>query len=564
MMNTGGKSEDEEERMRRIMRDVMYETKNASTSERDMMQRMMQLLEHNVTKHSAELQATAQERDHYKAKMEELNKSMEQLMKDRGGPPSGGEGPELTDRQKRLAEIWEELNDMRQRKRSDHTTQGKPFNRGGERGGRGFSGTRRPQHRSQNEWVFVEQNKDGAPFSSGEYPSQGRHSEKLDASTHKDYKSGGFQSKPFQQDYRYQEGPMSSPKTFTQPGGRGGRHDFVPFSSKPFQQDIRYQEGPISSPKIFTQPGGRDGRHDFVSFSSNTHDNYGLQSDNRHWQGDSSPGFSNRDTVQNVGMHSRGPNKGPYQNRGRSNDRGQHQQRRGQFNPHHGQFHQHRGRSQDGRQGQRSFDSGSKNPPNDSSSSQFTPEEIEAIKLVLKQREATAATEPTGKSGSQPLLGNPSKTAVKKEKKQKQPKGAAAMPPDDSDSDSDDEGALTSSKELSGDAGETCFTKATDANPVADSKKKKKKNKNKGSKDQGTAPQKPEGLSPLEVFTASGFDMTQFSAMDMDQAVSDVMLITKENGNMVSCQPKTVREMVEFKEKYPNAQAIIVKTSEQN
>ena len=49
----------------------------------------------------------------------------------------------------------------------------------------------------------------------------------------------------------------------------------------------------------------------------------------------------------------------------------------------------------------------------------------------------------------------------------------------------------------------------------------------------------------------------------MDQAVSDVMLITIENGNMVSCQPKTVREMVEFKEQYPNAQAVIVKTSEQ-
>jgi hypothetical protein len=32
------------------------------------MHRMMQLLEHNVTKHSAELQATAQERDRYKAK----------------------------------------------------------------------------------------------------------------------------------------------------------------------------------------------------------------------------------------------------------------------------------------------------------------------------------------------------------------------------------------------------------------------------------------------------------------------------------------------------------------
>jgi len=351
----------------------------------------------------------------------------------------------------------------------------------------------------------------------------------------------------------------------------------------------------MSSPKPFTQPGGRDGRHDFVPFPSNTHDNHGLQSDNRHWQGNSSPGFSNRDAAQNVGMHNRGPNKGPYQHRGRSNDRGQHQQRRGQCNPHHGQFHQYRGRSQDGGQGQRSFGSGPRNPPNDSISSQFTPEEIEAIKLVLKQREATAAAaESTGISGSQPLLGNPSKTAkkkekeqkqpkgaaamksavslenpsktsVKKEKEQQQPKGAAAMPSDDSDSDSDDEeDALTSSKELSGDAGETCFVKATDAKPVADSKKKKKKrNKNKGSKDQGTAQQKPEGLSPLEVFTASGFDMSQFAAMDMNQAVSDVMLIAKEDGNMVSCQPKTVGEMAEFKEQYPNAQAIIVKTSEQ-
>ena len=49
----------------------------------------------------------------------------------------------------------------------------------------------------------------------------------------------------------------------------------------------------------------------------------------------------------------------------------------------------------------------------------------------------------------------------------------------------------------------------------------------------------------------------------MDQAVSDVMLITKEDGDMVSYQPRTVREMVEFKQQYPNAQAIIVKTSEQ-
>jgi len=187
---------------------------------------------------------------------------------------------------------------------------------------------RRPQNQSQNEgasFQFGRQNKDGTPFSPGEYPFHGRGT-----SPHKDYKSGGFQSKPFQQDNTYQEGPMSPPKTFTQHGGRDGRHDFVPVSS-------------------------------------NTHDNHGLQSDNRHWQGDSGPGFSNRDAVQNVGMQNRGSSRGSYQHRGRSNDRGhqhqdkgqhqqnrgQHQQRRGQCNPHRGQFHQNRGQSQDGGQGQR-------------------------------------------------------------------------------------------------------------------------------------------------------------------------------------------------------------------
>jgi len=505
------------------MRDVMSETNTASASERDMMHRMMQLLEHNVTKHSAELHATAQERDHYKAKMEELNQRMEQLMKDGGGHQSGGEAPGLTDRQKRLTEMWEELKNMRQSQQSDRTTQGKPFSKGGERA---RSGTRRPPYQPQNEpasFPFGRQNKDGTPFSPGEYPSQGRDSEKFGTNPHKDYKWGGYQSKPFQQD-TYKKGPMSSPETFTQRGGRGGGRDFVPFSG-------------------------------------NTHDNRGLQSDNRQWQGNSGPGFDNRDAVRNVGMQNRGSHRGSYQHRGQDNDRGQHQQRRGQCNPHRGQFHHRRGQSQDGRQGQRSFDSGSRNPPNDFTS-QFTPEEIEAIKSVLKQRELEAA-ECTGKSVSQPLTVNPSKTAVKKEKKQKEPKGAAAMPPDDSES--DDEDASASSKELSGDAGERGSAKATDAKPVEDSKKKKnKKNKNKGSKDQGTAQQKPEGLSPLEVFTASGFDMSQIAGLDMYQPVSDLMLITKEDGNIVSCQPKTVKELVEFKQKYPNAQAIIVKTSEQN
>ncbi|GFG28529.1 hypothetical protein Cfor_03641 [Coptotermes formosanus] len=137
--------------------------------------------------------------------------------------------------------------------------------------------------------------------------------------------------------------------------------------------------------------------------------------------------------------------------------------------------------------------------------------------------------------------------------------------PDDSDSDSDEEDALESSKEgtpTSGDARETVFESVTDAKPVADSKKKKR-GTNKSSKDQAAAEQKPEGLTPLEVFTASGFDVSQIAGLNMNDTVSDMMLIAKEGGNIVSCQPETVRELVEFKQKYPNAQAIIIKTSEQ-
>jgi hypothetical protein len=48
-------------------------------------------------------------------------------------------------------------------------------------------------------------------------------------------------------------------------------------------------------------------------------------------------------------------------------------------------------------------------------------------------------------------------------------------------------------------------------------RKRKKKNKNKGSTDQGAAQQKPEGLSPLEVFTASGFDMSQIASLNVSK-----------------------------------------------
>jgi hypothetical protein len=52
-------------------------------------------------------------------------------------------------------------------------------------------------------------------------------------------------------------------------------------------------------------------------------------------------------------------------------------------------------------------------------------------------------------------------------------------------------------------------------------------------------------------------------SLQMNEKVNDMMLIAKEDGNIVSCQPETVGELIEFKRKYPNAQAIIVKTSEQ-
>jgi hypothetical protein len=52
-------------------------------------------------------------------------------------------------------------------------------------------------------------------------------------------------------------------------------------------------------------------------------------------------------------------------------------------------------------------------------------------------------------------------------------------------------------------------------------------------------------------------------SLQMSEKVNDMMLIAKQDGNIVPCQPNTVGELVEFKRKYPNAQAIIVKTSEQ-
>jgi predicted protein tyrosine phosphatase len=48
----------------------------------------------------------------------------------------------------------------------------------------------------------------------------------------------------------------------------------------------------------------------------------------------------------------------------------------------------------------------------------------------------------------------------------------------------------------------------------------------------------------------------------MNEKVTDMMLIAKEDGKLVTCQPGTVKEIIEFKQKYPNAQPIVVQTSQ--
>jgi hypothetical protein len=62
---------------------------------------------------------------------------------------------------------------------------------------------------------------------------------------------------------------------------------------------------------------------------------------------------------------------------------------------------------------------------------------------------------------------------------------------------------------------------------------------------------------------ADNKELPFFFLFQMNDAVSDMILVSKEDGNIVPYQPETVGDLVEFKRKYPNAQAIIVKTSEQ-
>jgi hypothetical protein len=55
----------------------------------------------------------------------------------------------------------------------------------------------------------------------------------------------------------------------------------------------------------------------------------------------------------------------------------------------------------------------------------------------------------------------------------------------------------------------------------ADSLKKKKEGKNKSSKNQAAAQQKPEGLSPLEVFTASGYDVSKIEGLNVSKLLTE-------------------------------------------
>ncbi|XP_021937414.1 uncharacterized protein LOC110838492 isoform X5 [Zootermopsis nevadensis] len=201
--------------------------------------------------------------------------------------------------------------------------------------------------------------------------------------------------------------------------------------------------------------------------------------------------------------------------------------------------------------------------PSEFSNSQLTPEEIEAIKAVLKQQQQDK------KPSSTPLVVNPSKTTFKK-KKPKKPKAAKntisanntvidSRIPDDSEEEDEKKSDVKSSEN----DGESADSGATGGNSITDPKKKPNSKKKQKSKDQTAAQQKPIGLSELELFVASGLDLPQTSNLNMNDKVEDLMLIGKESDGIVTCQPQTVKELTEFKQRYPNAQVIIVKTSEQ-
>lgn len=587
-MSSTGKSKDDE-RIRQIVRDVLSETHTTSVSERDMVNNMMQLLQQNVSKQTAELHAAAEEKEQYKAKLEELNHRMDQVMKDRSSQASGAEGSGLSAKQKRLVEMLEELKNMRETRRSEQGRPGKPFNRGGGRGGAHGDYNRREQQyqRSAAFNKFDRQNKDGTQFHQGKYSydqNQGI-AENFKTADH-DSKAGRFQGKPFHQD-NLQKGPMAFQKKFPQ---YGEREDFDPhsrrrfvghghgkysfdqneektqpleaadndfnsrdFQGKPFHQH-NLQKGPMTFQK-FPQYGERDGTEDFDPRSRSRvvgrdhGSQYGYRRDG------SGPEFGHRaqnTTMQHHSFH-----------RGSSQHREQYQKQP------HGQFHQNRWQFQHHGQGQGSDPSSRPKELN-----QFTPEEIDAIKAVLKQQQQDQDKKPD----STPLVVNPNKKASKKKKKQgKKPEGSVDLKLGDNDGgkESDNEvgehksssdGKVKSLAEdgepPSAELGATTVDTTTDEKSVTDTNKTTKK-KEKRSKDQAASPNKPEDLSPLEVFMASGFDVSEIADLNMNEKVNDIMLIAKEGGNIVPCQPNTVGELIEFKQKYPNAQAIIVKTSEQ-
>ncbi|XP_021937407.1 uncharacterized protein LOC110838492 isoform X2 [Zootermopsis nevadensis] len=628
-MNRSGKSQEEEERIRQIMQNVLTENStSASASESvihtgDLVNRMMQLLEQNMTKQTAELHATVQERDLYKVKMEELNRSMNQLMMNQGAHASEGERSGFTPRQRKLAEMLQELQEMRESKLHEQRTPGEPFTRGGNGGGGGGGGygARRPQNQGHAQGAFSKfsrQDKGDALFGQGKHPynqNKGKSTENLEMVDHAECKPGGFQDKPFQRK-QYQKYPEQL-QTFPQYGDR------------------------YASPHFSNTVSGHD---------------HGSHSDNRPKQHNTNSEFSNRAETQNKQYH--GPNRGYFQRGGQFHKRGQFQQPRGQFQPQHGQFHpqhgqfhpqhgqfppqhgqfqpqhgqfqpqhgqfqpqhgqfqpqhgqfqpqhgqfqpqhgqfqpqhgqfqpqhgqfqpqhgqfqpqhgqfqpqhgqlhRHRGQLHNSGQGQKSHLSES---PSEFSNSQLTPEEIEAIKAVLKQQQQDK------KPSSTPLVVNPSKTTFKK-KKPKKPKAAKntisanntvidSRIPDDSEEEDEKKSDVKSSEN----DGESADSGATGGNSITDPKKKPNSKKKQKSKDQTAAQQKPIGLSELELFVASGLDLPQTSNLNMNDKVEDLMLIGKESDGIVTCQPQTVKELTEFKQRYPNAQVIIVKTSEQ-
>ncbi|XP_069691600.1 dentin sialophosphoprotein-like isoform X2 [Periplaneta americana] len=579
VLSSGRRSRDEDERLRMMMREVMSERSN-NTLENELMNRMMQLVEHTVSKQT-ELQAAAQERDEYKTKLDELNRSMALLLQKETSRDTEG----LSPRQRKLAKMLEDLKEMRsEHKRNEEKGGGNTSQRGGGGGGgrgrgrgRGAEGgafRQRARSRPREETLPWEDDPKLSSFEKKPHEGQGAYG-KFDKKN-RGGGTGGQEHRPFNQNYgKNKSGFVVVDHDDCKPRNY---HQNDQFQRGPPQMTFEKRHPPFVDQK---NPGHSNRGYDpqgpqFMDQKNPGHFNRGYDPQGPQFVDQKNPGYFNRAYDPQVpsqmgGYNSgyevpvQGPNRGTFQHRGTFQQRGQMHNRgqfqpRGQGHPHRGQFNQNRGQFHNKGDGQKREQ---KDLAKELNLSQFTAEEVEAIKSVLKQQQQSKKQEnPETKQ-------NTSKSAFKKKKRTKKPKNTENPKTDDdhddeSSSDDDEVSGDTTEKggkeESSSTTGATNIATPSDGNNSTGAKKKNLK-KNKDDKPQGSTAQKSTGSTPLEVYVASGLDLSTPELLD-EKLKGVVLITTDDDGHAVTFVPTTVRAMVEFKNRYPNAVATIAKSTD--